>query len=136
MNSNTIKQGSKPSAPQQVLPAIFLMVALTVLYFLGVYVKPGLATRILSIFSLSVLLITALARVSDLTVNLTGTRWHVRRFGLVLAGAGAVALMTLPLTEDIYPSWREVMFQFGMALTWFTTPGMPPWWRFIASKDA
>lgn len=133
MQTNSVDQ-VKTSAPRQALPAFFLMAAMTALYFLGQFVKPGLVTYAISAVALAVILITALARVNDITIELTGGRWHVRRFGLVLAGAGASALLASPLMTGDYPSWREVMLEAGVALTWFTTPGMPPWWRFIAGK--
>ena len=34
------------------------------------------------------------------------------------------------------PLWREVIFHVGLALTWITTPNMPPWWKWITRKDA
>lgn len=126
----------RSASPNQIMPAMFLLAVLTALYFLNVFVPPGWASYAVSAFALIVISVTALARVSDITTRLTGTRWHARRFGLVLAGAGAVALAGGPLVTLDFPTWNEVAFEMGVALTWFTTPGMPPWWRFIAGKDA
>ena len=135
--SNSIDQGSvKNPTTSQVLPAIFLLVALIALYFLSAFVSPGWLTAALSYFSLFIIVITALARVNDISTHMKGRRWHTRRFGLVLAGMGAAAMVIMSLAEHTFPSWHQVMFQFGMALTWFTTPNMPPWWRYIAGKES
>lgn len=134
--SNVIDQGATKSPAQQVLPAFFLMVGLIALYFLTVFVPPGIVTLLTSIFALVVIFVTALARVNDITIHMTGKRWHLRRFGLVLAGMGAAASMVLPIAQQTYPTWSQVMLQLGVAFTWFTTPGMPPWWKFIAGKEA
>jgi hypothetical protein len=38
------------------------------------------------------------------------------------------------VTEVDFPSWREVILRWGMALVWLTTPHMPPWWRYISGR--
>jgi hypothetical protein len=131
--TNSVEQTSVKTP--QLVPALFLLAALAAFYFLSVTVQPGWLTYGLSAASLIVVIITALARVNDIHIHMAGPRWHIRRFGLVLAGTGAAMMLVIPLTEQHFPSWRAVLLHMGFALTWFTTPGMPPWWRFIAGKE-
>lgn len=109
---------------------------LLAMYGCMVLIKPGIFTSLLSGSILFLLAITALARVNDIEPTKTSRRWHVRRFGLVMAGTGAVALTAAPWLEGApYASWEDIVFQLGMLLTWMTTPHMPPWWEWISKKD-
>lgn len=81
-----------------------------------------------------VLIITAMARVNDITA--TGKRWFVRRLGLILVGAASVSLVAAPLLgyTASYPSWRDVILYYGFTATWLTTPNMPPWWKYVSGE--
>lgn len=105
-------------------------------YLLGVFVAPGLVSHLASIIPLGVMCITAIARVNDIKVDKVETRWHVRRAGLsIVAGASAIAILGTVAGLAAYPTWETVALYWGFALTWLTTPEMPPWWKWIAGKN-
>lgn len=114
----------------QVLPTLLLTSVLAALYVLSRLIEPGLATYAMSAVPLVIIWLTAVARVNDITEP--GRQWHVRRLGLVLCGAACVALLMAPLfPSSDFPSWSEVYIRWGFALTWLTTPNMPPWTRYV-----
>lgn len=82
-----------------------------------------------------VVAITALARVNDIGPEKMGRRWQYRKISLILVGAGAVMVMSTPFIDvPMFPSWRAVVLMYGVAGTWMTTPGMPPWDYYITGK--
>lgn len=105
-------------------------------YLLGVFVAPGLVSHLASIIPLGVLCITAIARVNDIGEDKVEKRWHVRRAGLsIVAGASAIAILGPLAGLSAFPTWETVALYWGFALTWLTTPEMPPWWRWISGQD-
>lgn len=124
------------SLRQQLLPTVLLMLAVLSLYGLSVAVPAGPLSYAASVPALTIVWLTAVARVNDITAP--GRRWHVRRFALVLVGTGAVALLARPffIVSAPYPTWIELYFVWGFALTWMTTPNMPPWFRYISGSIA
>lgn len=126
---------SKLVLRQQAIPASILLSVMLALYVLSLYVSPGWMTFGISSLSLVIVLVTVLARVNDMSIGLTGGRWNFRRAGLTLAGAGAFAdmLSNCPAWGNA-PTWNEAMLHAGFAMTWLTTPNMPPWWSWIAGK--
>ncbi len=117
------------------IPSLALFLAIIALYVLNQTVTPGLACYLLSIPALALISFTALARVNDIKADQVEWNWHLRRFGLVFAGCGSAAMILAPLGGLIeYPSWTELMIYYGIAMTWFTTPGMPPWWQFMSKS--
>lgn len=84
--------------------------------------------------ALVIIALTAAARVYDISER--GKRWFVRRMGLILAGAssGAVAVSPILGYSLAFPSWYTVALLWGFALTWLTTPHMPPWYRYISGE--
>ena len=75
--------------------------------------------------------LTAAARLHDITE--LSKRWFVRRLGMILVAAGALALIIAPVMgySNSFPTWRASCLYWGFALSWLTTPGMPPWWKYI-----
>lgn len=121
-------------ALHQALPTAVLMLVLLSLYGLTVLVPVGWLTYGLSTAALLVIWLTAVARVNDITAS--GRRWHLRRLGLVLCGTVAVVLIAAPLFPPVdFPTWNEVLLRWGFAITWFTTPNMPPWWQYISGEE-
>lgn len=121
-------------ALHQALPTAILMLVLLLVYGLTVLVPSGWLTYGLSTVALLVIWLTSVARVNDITAR--GRRWHVRRLGLVLCGTVAVVLIAAPLFPPVdFPSWNDVLLRWGFALTWFTTPNMPPWWKYISGEE-
>lgn len=106
------------------------------IYGCTIAIKPGLLTTILSTIPLLGIAATALARVNDIGQGKNSKRWQARRVGLTMAGIGALALCATPIMGlDGPPPWKDVIFEWGIMLTWLTTPHMPPWWRWISRKD-
>lgn len=111
------------------------VVTLLAVYFGSVFIPPGVVTWLLIIPPSLVVAVTALVRVNDIGPEKMQLVWHVRRLGLIMAGAGAVMLMATPFGKaPSYPTWRVVVLVWGIALAWLTTPGMPPWWLYITGK--
>lgn len=83
---------------------------------------------------LIIIMITAVARAQDIEGK--DLRSFTRRMGFILAGAGAFSLLLAPILGygNSYPSWRAVTLYWGFALTWLTTPHMPPWWKYISGE--
>lgn len=88
----------------------------------------------LSLPPLVIIVITALARINDITA--TGKRWFFRRLGLLLVAGGALSLGVAPLLGYSlgFPSWTNLVLYYGMATTWITTPNMPPWWKYVSGE--
>lgn len=81
--------------------------------------------------------ITALARVNDINKTQMGKRWWVRRIGLLFVATAMVMFIASYFTVAT-KYWFSAMKFFtlwGFCLTWMTTPGMPPWWKYISRYD-
>lgn len=104
------------------------------LYTIGVTVKPGWLTYALQFPALAIIAVTALARVNDIGPERTTIEWQARRTFLSLTGTAAVALMLAPFGADEFPSWRGLALAWGLAGSWLTTPGMPPWAKYIMGE--
>lgn len=104
---------------------------LIAIYWTATSVTRGWASWALGVPALVILFITAMVRLNDITA--IGSRWFVRRIGLILVGMSSLTLFAAPLMgyAGAFPSWRAVLLFWGMALTWVTTPDTPPWWRYI-----
>lgn len=76
------------------------------------------------------------ARLNDLRLKKRkGWGWRVRMVGFVLCGTGSVSLIAhdwLLMTRDF--TWSEVMFIGGAALTFATTPHLPPLWGWLSGS--
>lgn len=106
------------------------------IYGCTIAIKPGLLTTILSTIPLLGIAAPALARVNDIGQGKNSKRWQARRVGLTMVWVGALALCVAPIMGLDGPSpWRDVIFNWGIMLTWLTIPNMPPWWRWISRKD-
>lgn len=116
-------------------PLLVSAAAVVILYFLAVWCDPGWFTYLLSSVSLVIIMVTALVRANLIGSERTEKRWHLRRFGLVLVGLASVWLILAPFGAVMdFPTWKETMLRWGFAISWLTTPGMPPWWRLVTGK--
>lgn len=116
-------------------PMLLAALVLLLIYLLVVSVEPGWVTYILSMPALIVVAATALIRANDIPTEFDGRMWHVRRFGLILVGLGSCWLLAMPLGDHTdFPTWKEVLLRWGFALTWLTTPNMPPWWYYVTGQ--
>lgn len=121
---------------RQVLPSAMMIVVFLALYALTLLVPPGRATFWISVPAIAIIWFTAVARLNDIDDTRGGWRWHCRRFGFVLAAmASFAAIYQVSLDYNTYPTWGDLLFRWGVAITWLTTPHMPPWWKYIAGKD-
>lgn len=116
---------------QQVLPFVASAVLIILLFWMGTSIDRGWGSWAASAPALLVIVITALARLKDMTD--TGFISFLRRNGFILSGCAAVGLLTAPLLgySNSFPSWRAVFFFWGYALVLFTSPNQPPWNKYI-----
>ena len=83
------------------------------------------------------ILITALARLNDVKKHQLCKRWIVRRLGLLMVFV-SMSIFIASYFTTFAPYWWQIMMLnglWGFCLTWMTTPGMPPWWKYIARND-
>lgn len=83
------------------------------------------------------ILITALARLNDIKKSQNSKRWWVRRMGLLMVFV-SMSIFIAAHFFTFAPYWRQVtalLGLWGVLLTWMTTPGMPPWHKYIARND-
>lgn len=116
------------------LPFVAIVTFVMAFYLASVTIDPGWVTWSISTFCLTLICITALARVNDIPVSNISARWQVRRLGLIMVAAACVGLAVSPWVSGEpcqWPAWREVMLSVGVMLTWMTTPMMPPWAKYI-----
>lgn len=104
------------------------------LYTLGVTVKPGWLTYAIQLPALIIIALTALARVNDIREDRVTWHWQARRLFLSMAGTAGVAFIFAPFGDGEFPTWRGLLVAWGVAGTWLTTPGMPPWSEYIFGK--
>ena len=84
-----------------------------------------------------IILVTAVARINDIKKEQKSKRWWARRIGLFLVSVAMIMVVaSYFFTQG--PHWFQIARLFtlwGVALTWLTTPGLPPWWRYISRYD-
>lgn len=89
---------------------------------------------LLCVIPLLVQAVTAVVRANDIGWKRKGWPWIVRRFGMVLIGGSAAGFLLEPIW-GFRQQWLDdaciVAIFWGWAMTWFTTPGLPPWWKYI-----
>lgn len=125
----------KGKAVLNAVPVAATAFILASLYALGIVVNPGIITYCVSLPALAVIATTALARVNDIKKENSGWQWQLRRVGLTLVGTAAVVGVYSPITDPTtYPTWKGLVLYYGFALTWLTTPNMPPWWRYVSGE--
>lgn len=115
-----------------------LLLNMTVLggaYYLVSNIQTGWITYGTMFLPNLVILLTAIARVNDMSAESRSWRWHIRKLGFIMAGTASVAFMTAPFTmHSAFPTWGAVMLATGVAASWLTTPNMIPWWRYISGE--
>lgn len=83
------------------------------------------------------ILVTALARLNDIKRSQNAKRWWVRRVGLLMVFV-AMAMFIAGFFTTYAAYWsqiRQLFTLWGVLLTWMTTPGMPPWHKYISRHD-
>ena len=85
---------------------------------------------IVSTASFIVIFITVIVRANDQKLK-PGLRWHVRMFGLVLAGCSPIGIFGYELVTQNWPNIYDALFRVGLAMVFMTTPGQPPWHKMV-----
>jgi hypothetical protein len=113
------------------LQYVTALALLIVVHLAGMSVYRGWATWICQLPALIIVMATAVARVYDISER--SKRWFVRRMGFILVGTSCLGIALAPALgySATFPSWKGVVFAWGLALVWLTTPGQPPWWKYI-----
>jgi hypothetical protein len=109
-----------------------LFVAFCAVYAASLLMPPGWVTGAIALVALMFLVLTAIARVNDITGDTV--RWHARRLGLLAVVGGCISVV-LQLLQGRFPTWGEVMLLLGFMATWATTPNQPPWWQLMGEPD-
>ena len=67
-----------------------------------------------------------------------GWVWHVRKLGLVLTGTSAISMLLYDWMLKLRDlSVSETGLLFGVCLVFFTSPHLPPYWKwFFGYADA
>lgn len=108
---------------------------LGVLSYASFTASPGVTSWLIGAPALLFITITAIARLNDIGPDRKGWVWQLRRMGLALTGAGSLMFLLMPFAEvPRYTSWQGTSLIWGFALSWFTSPHMPPWWDFIGGN--
>lgn len=84
-----------------------------------------------SSLSLLFIAVTMLARGNDLRIR-KGWHWYARLAGFMLSGVAPFGIIGYEWYAQAFPSFYEVMFRFGLSLVFFTTPYLPPYWKWIS----
>lgn len=90
------------------------------------------------VFAALLILATAVARLNDIRKSQTSKRWWVRRLGLLMVSVSMVMFIASYFTVAA-PYWADalqIIGFYGFLLTWMTTPGMPPWWKYVSRNDS
>lgn len=104
-------------------------------YLLGTSYGPSWVSYLVGLPAMIGIAITALARVNDIKPNKNTWLWQLRRMGLTLAFATAVAFMYAPFSSTpLFPTWLGTLMFWGVFFTWLTTPNMPPWHKYITGE--
>lgn len=126
-----LKQWLRKLKDDHTFSLVAVAVAAVALYVSGVDIAPGWVTYLAQLPALVILILTALARVNDIKSTQTEWVWQVRRIGLSFVGVAATGLVFAPFVGEAFPTWRSMLIPWGTALTWLSTPGMPPWSKYI-----
>jgi hypothetical protein len=131
----TLLQKAKNKAVLHKGAVLGVVAAAAILYAAGFNIKAGWLTYCLQLPALAILAVTALARVNDISSERTTWIWQLRRVGLSFVGVAAVSLAFSPWSAaQEFPAWREMLLIWGFALTWISTPGMPPFWKYVSGE--
>ncbi len=132
---NRTKQDLRAATRQDVWPRIrvgLYAAALALLIYGGImFIEPGMFTYLLTLPAAGIILITSWARINDLSIDMAGTAWNVRRAGLVLVSLFACGVAVWPFLYGTWTPWLVVFGVWGFAMTWLTTPHQPPWKTYI-----
>lgn len=116
---------------------VCVVVALMAFFAAASFIPSGWLTYALNALAVAILGVTALARVNDIPHTEVSPRWQFRRAGLIAVGTASFTTIVYPWLTDSqiwFPPWRSVLLHWGVAITWMTTPMMPPWHHYISGE--
>ena len=116
----------------KVISALSAAACLSAAYIVLWQEEPSILNWLLGVPAALIVAITALVRANDIPHEVTSWRGHLRRAGFVLAGVGSINWLVMPFGDrGHWPQWYSLLLLWGMAASWLTTPGMPPWWGYV-----
>lgn len=121
-----------PNIQKHLVPSVLVACVLLLVYaYSTTYVSPWTNWWI-ALPANVVIANTALARINDMGIKKKSAIWQWRRLGLMLAGVASITAVLGPFAETpLFPNWRGVLLAWGFAISWLTSPNMPPWWNTI-----
>lgn len=114
--------------------ALYALTLITFLYFASVTIEPGWLTYFIALPAIAVIILTTLSRANDINVEMTSASWQLRRVGLVLITLYVVVQLVAPVVAKGVTTWNEVAGLWGFALMMLTSPGQPPWAKYVWGK--
>lgn len=89
-------------------------------------------------FAALVILLVALARINDIKPSQNSKRWWSRRIGLLMVFVSMTMFIAayFTVTAPYWEQTRRALMFYGFMISWITTPGQPPFWKYISKNDA
>jgi len=84
----------------------------------------------ISCVMLFLIVLSVIARANDIRKK-KGLRIHLRLIGLILMTAAPFGIAGYEISFRDWPNWYDVLFRAGVLFVLMTTPGQPPWSRFL-----
>lgn len=83
------------------------------------------------------IVLIAIARINDIKPSQNSKRWWARRFGLLMVFVAMTMFIASYFTETapFYDLTRRFLLIYGLLISWITTPGQPPFWKYISRHD-
>lgn len=126
-----LRADAHPTLWPRVKTGLFAGVLAMFAYGGVMFIAPGWFTYGLSLPAVAIVLFTAVARLNDLSLDLAGTVWNVRRAGLVLTTLFGGGVGLWPWLHGEGTPWLVVFGIWGFAMVWLTTPNQPPWTQYV-----
>lgn len=117
----------------KIISAVSALACLAATYYIVEQPHPSVVAWVAGLPAAAIVSVTALVRGNEIPVEVDSWRSHLRRAGFFFSAIGAVSFVMSPLL-GAWPSWDSLLFIWGIAGTWLTTPNMPPWWGYITGK--
>lgn len=117
----------------KIISGLSALACLAATYYIIEQPAPGVGAWIAGLPAAAIVAMTALVRGNEIPAEVDSWRSHLRRAGFLFASVGAISFIMHPMLGS-WPSWDALLFLWGIAGTWLTTPNMPPWWDYMTGK--
>lgn len=89
------------------------------------------------IVAAAIIMLISVARLNDIDREKNEKRWWFRRLGLLMVFVSMVMTIAayFTITAPYWDMIRKILFIWGIAISWITTPNQPPFWKYIARND-